>query len=82
MKTLQSGALTIDSIFAGPPTDRMRELRRIVLFLMNNRGMQDLLQAMIDVLEEMNARRREAYIATLIADLQRTRTHYMQRYER
>jgi hypothetical protein len=81
MKT-QSGALTVERVFAGPPAERMRELRSIALFLMNNRGMQDLLQAMIEVLEEMNAARRETYIETLIRDLQKTRAHYMARYER
>jgi hypothetical protein len=66
---------------SGPPEERMHELREHVLFLLHNRGMQHLLEAMIAVIEKQNADRPEAYLQLLITDLRQTYNNYMARYD-
>lgn len=65
---------------SGPPEERMHELREHVLFLLHNRGMQHLLEAMISAIEKKNADRPEPYMALLATDLRRTYDNYMKRY--
>ncbi len=65
-------------IFRGGPEARLKELKEHVLFLFHNRGAQDLLTAMIAVLEDMPSR--EPYLEKLIVDLKITLKNYKARY--
>lgn len=66
-------------IFQGDANGRRQELEKHVQFLFHNRGLKDLLTAMISVLEGMKPT--EPYIQVLIRDLKTTLRNYDARYE-
>lgn len=66
-------------IFDGDAKGRMKELRALVTFVLHNRGMDHLLQAMIAVLKSAPYARKD-YIKLLISDLETTLKHYEARW--
>lgn len=73
-----SDSSTLEQIGPIDANDRQQELRRHVQFILHNRGLQDLLDALILVLQDNS--RGEIYMRRLIADLHNTQANYMERY--